>query len=111
MSIDESMKYPVKTALSGPAAGVVGAQYITDLIEEKDLITVDIGGTSTDISLVVNGRFEASDEKTISGYPVRIPSIDISTIGAGGGSIAWIDSGGIRKEGPQRAGARPAPAA
>ena len=77
MSIDESMKYPVKTALSGPAAGVVGAQYITDLIEEKDLITVDIGGTSTDISLVVNGRFEASDEKTISGYPVRIPSIDI----------------------------------
>ena len=110
MSIDESMKYPVKTALSGPAAGVVGAQYITDLIEEKDLITVDIGGTSTDISLVVNGRFEASDEKTISGYPVRIPSIDISTIGAGGGSIAWIDSGGILKVGPQSAGASPGPA-
>ena len=95
MSIDESMRYPVKTALSGPAAGVVGAQYITELINEKDLITVDIGGTSTDISLVVDGRFEASDEKTISGYPVRIPSIDISTIGAGGGSIAWIDSGGM----------------
>lgn len=110
MSIDESMRYPVKTALSGPAAGVVGAQYITELINEKDLITVDIGGTSTDISLVVDGRFEASDEKTISGYPVRIPSIDISTIGAGGGSIAWIDSGGILKVGPQSAGASPGPA-
>jgi len=110
MSIDESMKFPVKTALSGPAAGVVGAQYITDLIDEKDLITVDIGGTSTDISLVVGGRFEASDEKTISGYPVRIPSIDISTIGAGGGSIGWIDSGGILKVGPQSAGANPGPA-
>ena len=110
MSIDESMKFPVKTALSGPAAGVVGAQYITNLIDEKDLITVDIGGTSTDISLVVDGRFEASDEKTISGYPVRIPSIDISTIGAGGGSIGWVDSGGILKVGPQSAGAHPGPA-
>ena len=110
MSIDESMKFPVKTALSGPAAGVVGAQYITNLINEKDLITVDIGGTSTDISLVVDGRFEASDEKTISGYPVRIPSIDISTIDAGGGSIGWVDSGGILKDGPQSAGANPGPA-
>lgn len=110
MSIDESMEYPVKTALSGPAAGVVGAQFITDLISEKDLITVDIGGTSTDISLVVDGKFTASDEKTISGYPVRIPSIDISTIGAGGGSIGWVDSGGILKVGPQSAGANPGPA-
>ena len=110
MSIDESMEFPVKTALSGPAAGVVGAQFITDMIDEKDLITVDIGGTSTDISLVVNGKFTASDEKTISGYPVRIPSIDISTIGAGGGSIGWIDSGGILKVGPQSAGANPGPA-
>jgi len=110
MSIEESMKFPVKTALSGPAAGVVGAQYITDLVGEKDLITVDIGGTSTDISLVVDGKFEASDEKTISGYPVRIPSIDISTIGAGGGSIGWVDSGGVLKVGPQSAGAYPGPA-
>jgi len=110
MSIDESVLYPIKTALSGPAAGVVGAQYITALAGEGDLITVDVGGTSTDISLVVGGKFEASDEKTISGYPVRIPSIDISTIGAGGGSIGWIDSGGILKVGPQSAGANPGPA-
>lgn len=110
MSISESMRFPIKTGLSGPAAGVVGAQYITDLAGEKDLITIDIGGTSTDISLVVDGRFEASDERTISGYPVRIPSIDISTIGAGGGSIGWIDSGGVLKVGPQSAGANPGPA-
>lgn len=110
MSIGESMAFPIKTGLSGPAAGVVGAQYITELIGEKDLITVDIGGTSSDISLVVDGKFEASDERTISGYPVRIPSIDISTIGAGGGSIGWIDSGGVMKVGPQSAGANPGPA-
>nr|MCR4805232.1 hydantoinase/oxoprolinase family protein [Clostridia bacterium] len=110
MSIAESMTFPIKTGLSGPAAGVVGAQYICDLIGEKDLITMDIGGTSTDLSLVAGGRFEASDERAISGYPVRIPSIDISTIGAGGGSIAWIDSGGVLKVGPQSAGADPGPA-
>lgn len=110
MSIAESMRFPIKTGLSGPAAGVVGAQYITELIGEENLITIDIGGTSTDISLVAGGRFEASDEKTISGYPVRIPSIDISTIGAGGGSIGWIDSGKILKVGPQSAGANPGPA-
>lgn len=110
MSIGESMAFPIKTGLSGPAAGVVGAQYITKLIGEKNLITVDIGGTSSDISLVVDGKFEASDERTISGYPVRIPSIDISTIGAGGGSIGWIDSGGVMKVGPQSAGANPGPA-
>ncbi len=63
MSIAESMQFPIKTGLSGPAAGVVGAQYITALIGEEDLITIDIGGTSTDISLVAGGRFEASDEK------------------------------------------------
>lgn len=110
MSLDETMRFPVKTALSGPAAGVVGAQYVSELAGEKNLITIDIGGTSTDISLVADGRIEGSDEKTISGYPVRIPSIDISTIGAGGGSIAWIDSGGILKVGPQSAGAFPGPA-
>ncbi|MBR2748332.1 MAG: hydantoinase/oxoprolinase family protein [Firmicutes bacterium] len=110
MSIEESMQYPVKTALSGPAAGVVGAKYITDLAGETSIITVDVGGTSTDVSLVVAGSVEASDEKTISGYPVRIPSIDISTIGAGGGSIGWIDSGGILKVGPKSAGADPGPA-
>lgn len=110
MSIQEAVHYPIKTALSGPAAGVIGARYITEMIGEENLITIDIGGTSTDISLIVNGQIEASAEKNISGYPVRIPSIDISTIGAGGGSIAWVDSGGVLKVGPQSAGANPGPA-
>lgn len=110
MSIHETVQFPIKTGLSGPAAGVVGAQYISELIGEKNLITIDIGGTSTDISVVVDGVFEGSSERTISGYPVRIPSIDISTIGAGGGSIGWVDNCGVLKVGPQSAGALPGPA-
>ena len=104
MSIREAAAYPIKTGLSGPAAGVIGVQYLMNLIDVKNVITIDVGGTSTDISMIVDGNIESSKDKNISGYPVRIPSIDISTIGAGGGSIAWIDSGGILKVGPQSAG-------
>lgn len=110
MSIREAAAYPIKTGLSGPAAGVIGVQYLMNLINVKNVITIDVGGTSTDISMIVDGNIESSKDKNISGYPVRIPSIDISTIGAGGGSIAWIDSGGILKVGPQSAGAEPGPA-
>lgn len=110
MSIKEAAAYPIKTGLSGPAAGVIGVQYLMDLIGVKNVITIDVGGTSTDISMIVDGVIESSKDKNISGYPVRIPSIDISTIGAGGGSIAWVDSGGILKVGPQSAGAEPGPA-
>ncbi|MCI8549073.1 MAG: hydantoinase/oxoprolinase family protein [Lachnospiraceae bacterium] len=110
MSIKEAAAYPIKTGLSGPAAGVIGVQYLMDLIGVKNVITIDVGGTSTDISMIVDGTIESSKDKNISGYPVRIPSIDISTIGAGGGSIAWVDSGGILKVGPQSAGAEPGPA-
>lgn len=110
MSIREAAAYPIKTGLSGPAAGVIGVQYLMNLIDVKNVITIDVGGTSTDISMIVDGNIESSKDKNISGYPVRIPSIDISTIGAGGGSIAWIDSGGILKVGPQSAGAEPGPA-
>ena len=110
MSIREAAAYPIKTGLSGPAAGVIGVQYLMNLIGVKNVITIDVGGTSTDISMIVDGNIESSKDKNISGYPVRIPSIDISTIGAGGGSIAWIDSGGILKVGPQSAGAEPGPA-
>ncbi|MCI8465951.1 MAG: hydantoinase/oxoprolinase family protein [Lachnospiraceae bacterium] len=110
MSIKEAAAYPIKTGLSGPAAGVIGVQYLMELIGVKNVITIDVGGTSTDISMIVDGTIESSKDKNISGYPVRIPSIDISTIGAGGGSIAWVDSGGILKVGPQSAGAEPGPA-
>ena len=110
MSIEEASAYPIKTGLSGPAAGVIGVQYLMDLIGVKNVITIDVGGTSTDISMIVDGTIESSKDKNISGYPVRIPSIDISTIGAGGVSIACVDSGGILKVGPQSAGAEPGPA-
>ena len=110
MSINEAATYPIKTGLSGPAAGVIGVQYLMNLIAVKNVITIDVGGTSTDISMIVDGNIESSKDKNISGYPVRIPSIDISTIGAGGGSIAWVDNGGILKVGPQSAGAEPGPA-
>lgn len=110
MSVQEAAEFPIKTALSGPAAGVIGAQFITRFIDCPNAITIDIGGTSTDISLIINNELSSSNGKEISGYPVRIPSLDISTIGAGGGSLAWVDSGGILKVGPQSAGADPGPA-
>lgn len=110
MSASEAAEFPVKTALSGPAAGVIGAHFLTSLIEGKNYITIDVGGTSTDIGLIVNGNLVSSKEREITGYPVRIPSLDISTIAAGGGSIAWVDSGGALKIGPHSAGAEPGPA-
>ena len=104
---------PILTLLSGPAAGVLGGAWSGALSERKNLITFDIGGTSADIGVVTGGRFsEASARDTwIGGYPVIVPMIDIHTIGAGGGSIAYVDSGGTFKVGPQSAGSQPGPAA
>ena len=92
---------PVLTLLSGPAAGVLGGAWSGALSGRRDLITFDIGGTSADIGVVTGGRFsEASARDTwIGGYPVIVPMIDIHTIGAGGGSIAYVDSGGTFKVG------------
>jgi N-methylhydantoinase A/oxoprolinase/acetone carboxylase beta subunit len=104
---------PILTLLSGPAAGVLGGAWSGALSERGNLITFDIGGTSADIGVVTAGRFgEASARDTwIAGYPVIVPMIDIHTIGAGGGSIAYVDSGGTFKVGPQSAGSQPGPAA
>jgi N-methylhydantoinase A len=104
---------PVLTLLSGPAAGVLGGAWSGALSGRRDLITFDIGGTSADIGVVTEGRFsEASARDTwIGGYPVIVPMIDIHTIGAGGGSIAYVDSGGTFKVGPESAGSQPGPAA
>jgi N-methylhydantoinase A len=104
---------PILTLLSGPAAGVLGGAWSGALSERRNLITFDIGGTSADIGVVTAGRFsEASARDTwIGGYPVIVPMIDIHTIGAGGGSIAHVDTGGTFKVGPQSAGAQPGPAA
>jgi len=104
---------PILTLLSGPAAGVLGGAWSGSLSGRRNLITFDIGGTSADIGVVTDGRFgEASARDTwVGGYPVIVPMIDIHTIGAGGGSIAHVDTGGTFKVGPQSAGSQPGPAA
>jgi len=104
---------PVLTLLSGPAAGVLGGAWSAGLSGRKQLITFDVGGTSADIGIAIDGRFaEATARDTwIGGFPVLAPMIDIHTIGAGGGSIAYIDDGGAFRVGPRSAGARPGPAA
>ncbi|MGI9534921.1 MAG: hydantoinase/oxoprolinase family protein, partial [Thermodesulfobacteriota bacterium] len=100
---------PVRIITSGPAGGVVGAYKIAEQIGINKIITYDMGGTSTDISLC-DGSLKFTTESVIDGIPIKIPMIDIYTIGAGGGSIAFTDSGGALKVGPQSAGADPGPA-
>src|SRR5215470_7389454 len=101
---------PVRTVLSGPSTGVVGAQAVGTLAGFEDLITFDMGGTSTDVALLQGGRCRLATEATVHGYPIKAPMLDIHTVGAGGGSIAYIDSGGLLKVGPRSAGADPGPA-
>jgi len=97
----------VTTVLSGPAAGVVGAASIGG---GEGVVTFDMGGTSSDVSLVRDGEAERSADAEIGGVPIRTPMVDIETVGAGGGSIAWVDSGGALRVGPESAGADPGPA-
>lgn len=96
--------------LSGPAAGVVGAVFAGGRSGVDDLIAFDMGGTSTDVTLVRGGAVETTTGREIGGSPVALPMVDIHTIGAGGGSIAWIDAGGALRVGPESAGAEPGPA-
>lgn len=104
---------PVYTLMSGLAAGVLGGAWVGELAGRRNVITLDIGGTSADIGVVTEGRFaEASARDTyVAGYPILVPMIDLHTIGAGGGSIAYRDSAGAFRVGPQSAGAVPGPAA
>lgn len=110
LSIGECIRAPIRTAVSGPSAGVVGALYTGQAAGFPNLITLDLGGTSADISLIDRGDPLLSMERKVEGFPARIPMMDIATIGAGGGSIAWIDPGGALKVGPRSAGAAPGPA-
>src|SRR5499427_1421951 len=100
---------PVRTVLSGPATGVVGAQAVGKAAEFTDLITFDMGGTSTDVALLKDGQARLASEATVHGYPLKAPMLDIHTVGAGGGSIAYVDTGGLLKVGPRSAGADPGP--
>ena len=100
---------PVRTILSGPAGGVVGAFYTAMQAGYPDIITVDMGGTSTDVSLCP-GEIKETTSANVGGYPIGVPMIDIHTVGAGGGSIARVDTGGALVVGPESAGAEPGPA-
>ncbi len=99
----------VRTLLSGPAAGVAGAFHIARLAGYDHIITFDMGGTSTDVSLA-DGAIRRTTEGSIEGWPVRVPMLDIHTVGAGGGSIAWVDTAGVLRVGPASAGSEPGPA-
>ena len=104
-------KLPVNTFFSGPAGGVIGSVGAGARVGDPDLITFDMGGTSTDVCLIRDGDPARKSERTMGGFPVRARTLDIHTIGAGGGSVAWVDAGGLLKVGPRSAGAYPGPAA
>lgn len=112
MSVDVACRLPVRTALSGPAAGVIAAAYIASTAGFDNVITGDMGGTSFDVSLIADGSSMLSAQTSIDfGMVVRSPMIEITTIGAGGGSIAWVDTGGLLNIGPHSAGSDPGPVA
>jgi N-methylhydantoinase A len=109
ISARQASQQPVRTILSGPAGGVVGAFWEAVQAGYPEVITLDMGGTSTDVSLCP-GRIQETTTATTGGYPISVPMIDIHTVGAGGGSIARVDAGGALQVGPQSAGADPGPA-
>jgi N-methylhydantoinase A len=106
----EAAAHPATILVSGPAAGVVGASRIAALAGIDDAIAFDMGGTSTDVCLIAGGRAERASERAVSGLPIRLPTVDLHTVGAGGGSLVWRDAGGALRVGPQSAGADPGPA-
>ncbi len=110
MTVTSAKEQPVHLVLSGPAGGVIGAAALSALLGEDNLVTIDMGGTSLDASLVIGGEPQVEKEQIFETLPVSVPTIDIHTIGAGGGSVAWIDDGGHLQVGPRSAGAVPGPA-
>ena len=109
-TIAEAAAHPSWVLVSGPAAGVVGAQRVAGLAGCPNAISLDMGGTSTDVCLIARGRVERSVERSVAGFPIRLPTVDLQTVGAGGGSLVWRDEGGALRVGPESAGADPGPA-
>ncbi|HEY7707069.1 MAG TPA: hydantoinase/oxoprolinase family protein [Gaiellaceae bacterium] len=109
-TLEEAAAHASWALLSGPAGGVVGAARLAERAGFPDAIAFDMGGTSTDVCLISGGEAERSLERTIAGFAIRLPSVDVHTVGAGGGSIAWVDAGGALRVGPESAGAVPGPA-
>ncbi|MBI4696242.1 MAG: hydantoinase/oxoprolinase family protein [Gammaproteobacteria bacterium] len=110
MSAAEAKRNPVTTLSSGPAAGVIGGAWVAGQAGHRNVITFDMGGTSTDVSLILNGEPALTTAFYIEGLPMRIPMVDVYSVGAGGGSLAWIDTGGGLHVGPESAGSTPGPA-
>jgi N-methylhydantoinase A len=111
VEIDLAATQPARLILSGPAGGVVGATYIATQSYFGDLLTFDMGGTSTDVAAVIGGKVQTTTESVVAGVPVRLPAVDVHSVSAGGGSVAWADEGGALRVGPRSAGADPGPAA
>lgn len=111
MTVDTARRLPIKTIVSGPAGGVSRACFLARHTGLGDFITYDMGGTSTDVCLVRGGVPLTTTDSEIGAFPVKVPQIDIHTVGAGGGSLAWLDVDGSLQVGPRSAGARPGPAA
>lgn len=107
---EQAAAMPVRTVLSGPSTGVVAAQALGQISGIDNLITFDMGGTSSDVALLSGGVCRLVTEAEVHGYPLKAPMLDIHTVGAGGGSIAYVDNGGLLKVGPRSAGAHPGPA-
>ena len=110
LSVDDAAKQAAKLVLSGPAGGVIGAAFVAATAGFKDVITYDMGGTSTDVALVLDGQPQWTNGSSVDGLPLGLPAFDIHTVGAGGGSIAFLDAGGALRVGPRSAEAAPGPA-
>jgi N-methylhydantoinase A len=109
-TLAEAAAHPAVALVSGPAAGVVGAARLAALAGVENAISLDMGGTSTDVCLIAAGGAGRSSERDVGGLPLRLPTVDLQTVGAGGGSIVWRDAGGALRVGPESAGAAPGPA-
>lgn len=110
LGVPVAARQPVRTLMSGPAGGVLGAAYVATQAGFEDLLTFDMGGTSTDVALIEAGVPSVTSGRRVDGYPIITPTFDVRSIGAGGGSLAWVDDGGLIKVGPRSAGALPGPA-
>ena len=110
-SVREAAAHPAPILVSGPAAGVVGAARVARMAGIENAISLDMGGTSTDVCLIAAGAAARSAARAVGGLPVRLPTVDLHTVGAGGGSLVWRDAGGALRVGPESAGADPGPAA
>ncbi len=109
MSVHMTRKLPIRACLSGPAAGVLGAAQRAPAAGFNNVITLDVGGTSADVSVLIDGAATEVHNRMLVGFPLRLPALDVNAVGAGGGSIAWIDVDGLLKVGPQSSGAHPGP--